>query len=199
MPRTTQGEDLPRLPAHAAGSPGWQAHPCHRHESAPGRWRENHHQRRPQRRALPPRQALDRLPARTVARPLLRHEGWRRRRWLLAGRADGGHQPAFHRRFPRHRQRAQPARGDDRQLHPPWQCRAHRHPADHLAARHGHERPGLARVDNRPRRPGQRFSARIRIRHRPGQRGDGGVLSRRVAGRSEATAPERRRRPDAGG
>jgi formyltetrahydrofolate synthetase len=33
----------------------------------------------------------------------LRHEGRRRRRRLRAGRADGRHQPAFHRRLRRHR------------------------------------------------------------------------------------------------
>ena len=56
-------------------------------------------------------------PARTLARPLLRHEGRRRRRRLCAGRADGSDQPALHRRFPRHLRRAQSARGDDRQSH----------------------------------------------------------------------------------
>ena len=34
--------------------------------------------------------------------PSLRHERRRRRRRLCAGDPDGGHQPAFHRRFPRH-------------------------------------------------------------------------------------------------
>ena len=44
----------------------------------------------------------DDLPARAVARALLRHEGRRGRRRLRAGRADGRHQPALHRRLPRH-------------------------------------------------------------------------------------------------
>ena len=34
--------------------------------------------------------------------PSLRHEGRRGRRRLCAGDPDGGHQPPFHRRFPRH-------------------------------------------------------------------------------------------------
>ena len=34
--------------------------------------------------------------------PVLRDEGRGGRRRLCAGRADGGHEPAFHRRFPRH-------------------------------------------------------------------------------------------------
>ena len=42
--------------------------------------------------------------------PSLRHEGRRRRRRLRAGRADGRHQPAFHRRLPRHHLGAQSAR-----------------------------------------------------------------------------------------
>ncbi len=49
----------------------------------------------------PDRQAGRDLPARAVARPLLRHEGRRGRRRLRPGRADGGHQPPLHRRLPR--------------------------------------------------------------------------------------------------
>ena len=41
--------------------------------------------------------------------PVLRHEGRRGRRRLCAGRADGGHQSPFHRRFSRHHCRAQSA------------------------------------------------------------------------------------------
>ena len=43
------------------------------------------------------------LPARAGAGTGVRHEGRRRRRRLRAGRADGRHQPAFHRRLRRHR------------------------------------------------------------------------------------------------
>jgi Mrp family chromosome partitioning ATPase len=41
----------------------------------------------------------DDLPARALARPGVRREGWRRRRRLRADRADGGHQPPLHRRL----------------------------------------------------------------------------------------------------
>ena len=43
------------------------------------------------------------LPARAGAGAGVRHEGRRRRRRLCAGRADGRHQPAFHRRLRRDR------------------------------------------------------------------------------------------------
>ena len=59
--------------------------------------------------AQPDRQEGADLPARAGARPGVRHEGWRGRRRLLAGRADGGHQPALHRRLRRHRAGQQPA------------------------------------------------------------------------------------------
>ena len=54
--------------------------------------------------AQPDRKDGDRCAARAVARAVLRDEGRRYRRRLCAGRADGGHQPPLHRRFPRHRQ-----------------------------------------------------------------------------------------------
>ena len=62
-----------------------------------------------------------RLPARAVARALLRGQGRRGRRRARAGGADGGHQPALHRRLPRDHLRAQPARGADRQPRAPGQ------------------------------------------------------------------------------
>ena len=46
----------------------------------------------------------------------------------VAGRADGGHEPSLHRRFPRHHQRAQPAGGDARQPHLLGQRARDRHP-----------------------------------------------------------------------
>ena len=58
--------------------------------------------------------------------PSLRHEGRRRRRRLCAGGPDGRHQPAFHRRFPRHHLGAQSALGADRQSHLLGQCARHR-------------------------------------------------------------------------
>ena len=51
-----------------------------------------------------------RLHPRGLARAELRHEGRRCRRRQRPGGADGGHEPPFHRRFPRHHHRAQSAR-----------------------------------------------------------------------------------------
>ena len=101
------------------------------------------------RRAQPYRQERDRLPARAVDRPGVRHEGGRCRRRLRAGRADGGHQPAFHRRLQRHRARPQPARCADRQPHPSRQRARLRSAPHHLAPRGGHERPRVARHHGR--------------------------------------------------
>ena len=78
------------------------------------------------RRAQPHRQEGDALPARALARAVVRHEGRRRRRRLRPGRADGGHQPALHRRLPRHHLGAQPAVGADRQPHLLGQRARHR-------------------------------------------------------------------------
>ena len=63
------------------------------------------------------RQESDVVPARAVARALVRHEGRRRRRRLRASRADGRHQPPLHRRFPRHHVGEQPAGRPARQPH----------------------------------------------------------------------------------
>ena len=49
--------------------------------------------------------------ARAVARPRVRHQGRRSRRRLRPGHPHGGHQPALHRRLPRHRRGQQPAGG----------------------------------------------------------------------------------------
>ena len=113
------------------------------HADAGGRGQDHHHGR-PHRRAQPHRQEGDAVPARAVARPVVRHEGRRGRRRLCAGRADGGHQPPFHRRLPRHHIGAQPALGADRQPHLLGQRARHRQPPRRLAARHGHERPRAA-------------------------------------------------------
>ena len=120
--------------------------------------RQDHDHRGPGRRAQPYRQEGGDLPARALARAGVRHEGRRRRRRLRAGRADGGHQPALHRRLRRHPARQQPARGDDRQPHPPRQRARHRRAPHPVEARARHERPRAARDHRRPRRPGQRLS-----------------------------------------
>ena len=135
--------------------------------------------------------------------PVLRHEGRRGGRRLRAGRADGGHQPAFHRRLPRDRRREQPARGADRQPHPPRQRARHRRAPHRLEARARHERPRAARDHRRARRPGQRLPARGRLRHRRRVRGDGDLLPRRTSldDLQGAAGQHRRRlhaRPEAG-
>ena len=52
-----------------------------------------------------------------VAGADLRHQGWRGRRRLQPGGADGGLQPAPDRRHPRHHRGARPDRGGDRRPH----------------------------------------------------------------------------------
>ena len=142
--------------------------------------------------AEPHRQPRHRLPARALARPGVRHEGRCGGGRLRAGRADGGHQSAFHRRLPCDRRRPQPARRADRQSRPSRQCARHRRAAHRLEARHRHERPRVARDDRRPRRPGQRLSAPGRLRHRRGLGGHGDLLPRHDARRSQAAARQYR-------
>ena len=139
-----QGQDRHRLHQVAGGPAGRRAGAGHRHQPDAGRRGQDHHHRRPRRRAEPHRLARGDLPARAVARAELRHEGRRGRRRLCAGRADGPDQPALHRRLPRHHLGQQPAGGDDRQPHLLGQCARHRRAAHLLAALPGHERPRAA-------------------------------------------------------
>ncbi len=115
----------------------------------------------------PHRQAGQRLPARAVDGPVLRHERRRGRRRLRPGRAHGGHQPPLHRRLPRHRTGPQPAGGHARQPHPPRQRPRHRSAADRLEARGRHERPGLAEHHRGPGRHEQLRAARERASTSP--------------------------------
>ena len=126
--------------------------------------------------------------------PVLRRQGRRRRRRLRAGRADGGHQPPFHRRLQRDRAREQPARGAARQPHQPRQRARHRHPPHPVEARGRHERPRAARHRRRARRHGERLSARGRLRHRGRLRGDGDLLPVDLGRGPEAAARQHRRR-----
>ena len=103
-----------------------QADPGHRDLADAGGRGQDHDHRRPHRRAQPHRQEGDVRAARAVARAVLRHEGRRRRRRLRPGDPDGGHQPPFHRRLPRHHLGAQPALGADRQPHLLGQRARHR-------------------------------------------------------------------------
>ena len=139
--RPPHREARPRLDRRAQGSTGRPAGAGHGDHADAGRRGQDHDHGGPRRRAQPDRQARgDRL-ARALARPLLRHEGRRRRRRLRAGRADGADQPALHRRLPRHRQRAQPAGGDARQPHLLGQRAGPRRAAHRLAPGDRHERP----------------------------------------------------------
>jgi hypothetical protein len=66
---------------------------------------------------------------------------WRR---LRANRADGGHQPALHRRLRRDPAGEQPARRAARQPHQPRQRSRHRRPPHPVEARARYERPRCA-------------------------------------------------------
>ena len=113
------------------------------------------------------------LPARGVARPGVRDQGWSRRRRLRAGRADGGHEPPLHRRHPRHRRREQPARGHARSPSAARQRARDRPALDLLASLRRHQRPRAARHRDRPRRPRERLSPPDRLGHHRRLRGDG--------------------------
>ena len=178
--RPLQGQGVDGLHQVAQGQAERQADPGHRdHADAGGRGQDHHHGR-PHRRAQPHRQEGDAVPARAFARPVLRHEGRRRRRRLCPGRADGGHQPPFHRRLPRHHLGAQSALRADRQPHLLGQRARHRSAPRRLAPRHGHERPRAARDRLLARRRRQRLSARGRLRHHRRLRGDGDLLPRQA-------------------
>ncbi len=134
------------------------------------------------------------MPARAVARAVVRHEGRRRRRRLCPGRPDGGHQPPFHRRLPRDHLGAQPALRADRQPHLLGQRAQLRQPPRRLAPRPRHERPRAARDRVLARRRRQRLSARGRLRHHRGVGSDGDLLPRPRPRRPQAPARQRHRR-----
>ena len=99
-----------RLHRHLGRPSFGQAHPRHRDQPHARRRGQDDDDGGPRRRPEPHRPQGDDLPARTFARPVLRHEGWRGRRRLFPGRPDGADQPAFHGRFPRDHRSEQPAR-----------------------------------------------------------------------------------------
>ena len=113
------------------------------------------------------------LPARGLARAGLRDQGRRGRRRLRAGRADGGPEPALHRRHPRDRRGEQPARGDARGAHPARERARDRPALGRLAALRRHQRPRSPQRRRRPRRPRERLRARVGLRHHRRLRGDG--------------------------
>ena len=172
-----------------------QADPGHGdHADAGGRGQDHHHGRpRPTRSTTSARRRCCACASRRSG-PSLRHEGRRRRRRLRPGRADGGHQPALHRRLPRHHVGAQSAVGADRQPHLLGQRARHRLAPRRLAPRHGHERPRAARDRLLARRRRQRLSARGRLRHHGRVRGDGDLLPRQGPRRPEGAARQHHRR-----
>ena len=171
--RPLQGEGLAVRARPAQGPTGRQGRVRHGHDADPGRRGQDDHAGRAHPGARRDRQEPGGVPARGVARSGVRHQGRRGRRRPHPGRPDGGPEPALHRRHPRDRRRQQPARGDDRRLDPARQPAPDRRAADPVAARGRHERPRAARHRGRPRRPRQRLSARDRLRHHRGVRGDG--------------------------
>ena len=189
-----QGQGVDGLRQVAQGQEERQADPGHGDLADAGGRGQDHDHGRPHRRAQPHRQEGDAVPARAVARAVVRHEGRRRRRRLRAGGADGGHQPPFHRRLPRHHLGAQPALGADRQPHLLGQRARHRLAPRRLAPRHGHERPRAARDRLLARRRRQRLSARGRLRHHRRLGGDGDLLPRQRPRRPEEAARQHHRR-----
>ena len=203
------GHDKAKISAEfiavGAGQQGRQADPRHRHQPDAGRRGQDDHDGRPRRRPEPHRQEGDRLHPRGLARAEFRRQGRCGRRRLCAGRADGGHEPPLHRRFPRHHHRAQSALGADRQPHLLGQRARHRHPPRRLAPRHGHERPRAARDHLLARRRRQRLSARGRLRHHrrlgsdgdpvPRHRPEGPARSASATSSSPTAATRRRSMP----
>ena len=192
--RPLQGQGVDGLHQVAEEQAERQAGPGHRHHADAGGRRQDHDHGRPHRRAQQDRQEGDAVPARALARALLRRQRRRRRRRLRAGRADGRHQSAFHRRLPRHRRRQQPALRADRQPHLLGQFARHRRPPHHLAPRRRHERPFAALDRFLARRRRQRLPARGRLRHHGRLRSDGGVLPRQEPRRPQEAAGQHHHR-----
>ena len=142
--RPLQGQGVDGLRQVAAKQAERQADPGLRDHADAGRRRQDHDHGRPDRRAQLHRQEGNAVPARAVARAVVRHERRRRRRRLRPGGADGGHQSALHRRLPRHHLGEQSARGDARQSHLLGQRARHRRAPRRLAPRARHERPRAA-------------------------------------------------------
>ena len=186
--RHRQGQGAASTISSPGRAAGRQAGAGHRDHADAGRRGQDHDHRRPRRRAQPHRQTHGDLPARALARPVLRHEGRRRRRRLRPGRADGGHQPPFHRRLPCDRRRAQPAGSAARQPPLLGQRAAARRAPDHLAARDGHERSRAALDRELAGRHRQRLPARGRLRHHGRLRGHGDLLPGRRTCRTSSGA-----------
>ena len=192
--RPLQGQGVDGLHQVAQGQEERQADPGHGDLADAGGRGQDHDHGRPHRRAQPHRQEGDAVPARAVARAVVRHEGRRGRRRLRPGHPDGGHQPPLHRRLPRHHLGAQSALGADRQPHLLGQRARHRLAPRRLAPRHGHERPRAARDRLLARRRRQRLSARSRLRHHRGLGSHGDLLPRQRPRRSQEAPRQHHRR-----
>ena len=108
--RPLQSQGVARIRRQPGQKERRQADPGDRDQPDARRRGQDHHHRRPGRCAEQDRQEGGDLPARAEPGAGVRHEGRRRRRRLRAGRADGRHQPALHRRLQRDRAGQQPAR-----------------------------------------------------------------------------------------
>jgi len=180
-----------RPPRPAAPGP---ADPGHGHQPHPGRGRQDHHQRRPDRRLEPAGRLGGAVPAGAFPGALLRPQGRRRRRRPCPGGAHGGYQPALHRGLPRHRRGAQPAGGGPGQPPGARQPAGHRPGPDRLEAGRGHERPGPAPPRAGAGGAGQWPAAGKRLRDHRGLGGHGHLLPGRVPGGSaRASGPDDRR------
>ncbi len=109
-----------------------------------GRRGQDHHDDRADAGTATPRAPGHQRHAGALAGSGVRRQGRRGRRRLCAGGADGGHQPALHRRLRGGERGAQPAGGHAGQPPAPGQRARYRCAARPLAAGDGHERPCAA-------------------------------------------------------
>ena len=186
--RPLQGQGAAGCHRPLARASGRQARARHGDDADAGGRRQVDDHRRARRRTQPHRQASRHLPARTEPRTVFRHQGWCDRRRPIAGRADGGHQPPLHGRFPRDHDGEQPARRVDRQPRLLGQRARHRRAPHQLAAGHRHERSRVAQRGLVARWRGQWLSARGWLRHHGRVRSHGDLLSREGSRRSQATS-----------
>ncbi len=96
---------------------------------------------------------------------------------LRAGRSDGGHQSALHRRHARDHRGEQPALRHARQPHAAGQRARHRSAPRRFHPRHGYERPRAAQHHDRSRRQGKRRAARGSLHDHGRVRGHGHPVS----------------------
>ena len=185
--RKIQGESSPALRDGRC-----EAHTRHRNEPhSPGRGKD-HREHRSCGRNAPDRAQRVPCPARAFARAGVRHQGRRVRRRVCTDSPHGGHQPAFHGRFPRRDFRQQPALRAHRQPHQIRQLSAHK--GSDMAAVSGPQRPRSARGGSGAGRQRERRAARGRLCHHGGERDHGGALPCDFPRRPQAQARQHRHR-----